>query len=229
MTHPVIQHNLVTILQQIAAYEQQYGRPAGSVKLLAVSKGQDFHKIQSAYAMGQRAFGENYLQEALAKMTALHSLPLEWHYIGRVQSNKIKVLSSHFDWVQTLTHSAMANSFNQHRPSALPPLNVCIQVNISEENTKEGVAPHQVLELAQAIATLPRLRLRGVMAIPAMVENFNQQRLQCVKLKTVYEQLQQAGFAVDTLSIGMSQDLEAAIAEGATLVRIGTAIFGPRS
>jgi hypothetical protein len=229
MKHPVIQHNLVKLLQQIAAYEQQYGRPAGSVKLLAVSKGQDFQKIEAAYATGQLAFGENYVQEALAKMAVLHSLPLEWHYIGRIQSNKIKLLSSHFDWVQTLTSSDIARCLHEHRPIARSPLNVCIQVNISQEITKEGIAPNQVIDLAHAIAALPRLRLRGVMAVPAAVENIEQQRQQCAKLKTVYEQLQQAGFAVDTLSMGMSQDLEAAIAEGATLVRVGTTIFGPRS
>lgn len=191
------------------------------VTLLAVSKGQSADKIRAALGAGQKAFGENYVQEALEKMKVLPAL--EWHLIGPLQSNKTRPAAEHFDWVQTLATEKIARRLSDQRPAALPPLNVLIQVNVSGEATKSGVAPHDVEALARAIAAMPRLRLRGLMAIPE--PGADRSRYQAIRKQ--YEALK-GGFGFDTLSMGMSDDLELAIAEGATMVRIGTAIFGSR-
>ncbi len=211
--------------------EQRYGRPAGSVALLAVSKQQPATAIAEVAAAGQTRFGENYLQEALPKMAALaegEQAELEWHFIGPIQSNKTRLIAENFAWVHSVDRLKIAQRLSMQRPGELEPLNLCLQVNISGEASKSGVEPAELAELAMAVAALPRLRLRGLMAIPAPCDDFAEQRRACARLREWQEQLAGSGLLLDTLSMGMSDDLEAAIAEGATLVRIGTAIFGPR-
>ena len=208
--------------------EQAAGRSAGSVHLLAVSKTKPADAIREAFAAGQQRFGENYVQEALEKMTALGDLPLEWHFIGPIQSNKTRPIAEHFHWVHGIDRLKIAQRLNDARPADLPPLNVCIEVNVSGEASKEGISPDEVMALAQAIAALPRLKLRGLMTIPAPTHDTALQHQQFSMLRTLLESLNQQGFALDTLSMGMSDDFPAAIAEGATIVRVGTAIFGAR-
>lgn len=221
--------NIALINAKIDDYAKKYTRDRASILLLAASKTQSVDRILSAYHAGQRIFGENYLQEALEKM---HVLPadIEWHFIGHIQSNKTKNIAEHFNWVHSVDCPKIARRLNEQRPAHLPPLNICIEMNIDHETTKSGVANAlTVLELARYIKTLPHLQLRGLMAIPAPRETFAEQRHELHQLAMAYENLRQHGFSVDTLSMGMSDDLEAAIAEGSTLVRVGTAIFGPRS
>jgi pyridoxal phosphate enzyme (YggS family) len=219
---------LAAVRARIAAAEQAAGRPAGSVGLLAVSKTQPAEALRAAFAAGQGAFGENYLQEALAKREALRELPIEWHFIGPMQANKTKSVAANFDWVHSIDRLKIAQRLSDQRPEAAPPLSVCLQVNVSGEASKAGVAPETAAELARQIAALPRLRLRGLMAIPAPAEDLEQQRLPLHRLQELFATLKADGLALDTLSMGMSDDLEAAVAEGSTLVRIGTAIFGAR-
>jgi len=178
--------------------------------------------------LGVRRFGENYLQEALQKIEALADLDLEWHFIGPIQSNKTRAIAEHFDWVHSVDRLKIARRLNEQRPAALAPLNVCLQLNVSAEQSKSGAEPAQLAALAAEVAALPRLRLRGLMAIPAATEDVARQRAAFRCMGEAQAQLQAAGLELDTLSMGMSGDLEAAIAEGATLVRIGTALFGPR-
>jgi pyridoxal phosphate enzyme (YggS family) len=205
-------------------------RDVQSVTLLAVSKTFAADAVREAHAAGQRAFGENYVQEALAKVEALADLrpQLEWHLIGPLQSNKTREVAAGFDWVHTIDRLKIAERLSAQRPSALPPLSVCLQVNVSGEASKSGVAPAEVAALARAVAALPRLRLRGLMSIPEPVEGFEAQRAPHRQLREMFDALRSAGLALDTLSMGMSADLEAAIAEGATIVRVGSAIFGER-
>lgn len=228
--------NLQNIAQQLAAVrariaqaELRFGRVPGSVTLLAVSKAHPATAIRAAYAAGQMCFGESYVQEALKKMVTVTDLPLAWHFIGPLQSNKTRDVAMHFSWVHGVEREKIAQRLHEQRPATLAPLNVCIQVNISGEASKSGVAPEQIAALAQTIRHLPHLRLRGLMAIPAPQAEFEQQRAGFHKLREYYEQLCRSGYELDTLSMGMTDDLEAAIAEGATLVRVGTAIFGERT
>jgi pyridoxal phosphate enzyme (YggS family) len=214
--------------QELLRLEKQYCREPYSVHLLAVSKGQPIAKIQEAIAAGQLAFGENYLQEALLKIKELNNPTLEWHFIGNIQRNKTKQIAEHFAWVHTIDDVIIAERLNQQRPAHLPPLNVCIQVNISNEQNKSGVFKEEILSLATSIVTLPKLKLRGLMAIPAPQKDFTKQRGSFHELACLYQQLRQRSFELDTLSMGMSDDFEAAIAEGSTLIRLGTAIFGAR-
>lgn len=227
-----IASRLTLVQQRIATAAQRYNRSADSIKLVAVSKGQSLEKIRAAVQAGQKCFGENYLQEALKKMVALTTEKLEWHYIGSIQTNKTKAIAENFDWVQSVDRIKIAERLQQQRPAHLPPLNICIQVNSSEEKTKSGILPQELLELAIAIKELPRLRLRlrlrGLMTIPMPVVDFEQQRIAYYKLAQLWQQMHAQGFNVDTLSMGMSNDFEAAIAAGSTMVRIGTAIFGAR-
>lgn len=220
--------NLATVTTQILEFEHQYFRPPNSVFLLAVSKGQPISAIQEAITAGQFAFGENYLQEALLKIATLNNPNLEWHFIGPIQSNKTKKIAEHFQWAHTIDNEKIAQRLNDQRPAALAPLNICIQVNTSNEASKSGVTPDALWPLVDYCATLPRLRLRGLMCIPAPKNTFNEQRQECQKLHDLFKNISESRFVLDTLSMGMSDDLEAAIAEGATLVRVGAAIFGPR-
>lgn len=217
------------VLARIRAAEQRFQRIPGSVRLLAVSKTQPAAAIAGLAATGQSCFGENYLQEALDKMTELVALDLEWHFIGPIQANKTRHLAESFAWVHSVDRLKIAERLSAQRPASLPPLNVCLQVNIDREPTKHGLDEDAVVAVAQAVAALPQLRLRGLMAIPAPAADFAAQRRPCARLRALQERLIGEGLALDTLSMGMSDDLEAAIAEGATLVRIGTALFGPRA
>lgn len=219
---------LHAVLDRIRAAEQRFQRPLGAVRLLAVGKTQPAAAIAALATAGQRDFGENYFQEALDKMTELATLDLEWHFIGPLQANKTRGIAEHFAWVHSVDRLKIAERLSAQRPDHLPPLNVCLQVNIDREPTKHGLDETDLAEVARAVATLPRLRLRGLMAIPAPATEFAAQRRSFAQLRELRERLIGAGLALDTLSAGMSDDLEAAIAEGATLVRIGTALFGPR-
>ncbi len=206
------------------------GRPSGAVGLLAVSKTFPPEAIREAYAAGQRSFGENYLQEALPKIAALADLPeIEWHFIGPIQSNKTRPIAEHFHWAHAIDRLKVAERLSAARPEGLPALQVCVQVNISGEATKSGVDPEHALDLAVSVARLPRLRLRGFMGIAEPTADATLPRAQFALLRAILQTAQSAGLSVDTLSMGMSADLEAAIAEGATLVRVGTAIFGARA
>lgn len=196
--------------------------------LLAVSKTRSADEIREVWQAGCRDFGENYLQEALGKQDALQDLAITWHFIGPLQSNKTRPVATHFDWVHSVDRLKLAQRLNEQRPADLPPLNVCIQVNIDDEASKSGVAPDEVEPLANAIREMPRLRLRGLMCIPHPWEAIEQQRRPLAALRQLQEHLLANGHAVDTLSMGMSDDLEAAIIEGSTIVRIGTAVFGER-
>jgi len=200
------------------------------VALLAVSKIQPADAVRDAFHAGQHSFGENYVQEALDKMAALADLRprIEWHLIGPLQSNKTRVVAESFDWVHTVDRLKLAERLSAQRPPHLPPLNVCIQVNVSGEASKSGVAPAEAPALARAVAALPNLKLRGLMAIPEPAEGLEAQRAPCRELRRLRDALVAEGLPLDTLSMGMSDDLEAAIAEGSTCVRVGTAIFGKR-
>jgi pyridoxal phosphate enzyme (YggS family) len=224
-----ISENLQQIKNQIHEGELRYARQPHSVSLLAVSKNQSISAIEAAYQAGQYAFGENYLQEALTKMAALPYPELEWHFIGPIQSNKTKKIAEHFQWVHSICDAKTAARLNSQRPDHLPPLNICLQVNVSDEATKSGITDvDALLLLAQECVAYPHLQLRGLMAIPAEKNIFADQRAECHKLKLLFEILCKKGLKLDTLSMGMSSDLDAAIAEGSTMVRIGTKIFGGR-
>lgn len=230
MTHNLdnLHARLTAVRAAIHAAESRHGRPEGSVSLLAVSKTQPSAAIRAAAAAGQRRFGENYLQEALAKIADLADLDLEWHFIGPLQSNKTRPVAEHFAWVHSVDRLKLAERLSAQRPDGLPPLNICLQVNISAEASKSGCSLDELPALARAVAALPQLRLRGLMAIPAPAEGLEQARLPFRRLREALDALNADGMALDTLSMGMSDDLEAAIAEGATLVRVGSAIFGAR-
>lgn len=223
-----IAYHLEIIQQRIRAMEKRYHRAPLSVSLLAASKTQSVEKIKDAILAGQRVFGENYVQESLEKINALADKNIEWHFIGSIQDNKTKKIAEHFAWVHTVDEMKKAKRLNDQRPKELPPLNICIQVNTSAESTKSGIDPNHLLSLTNYCNTLPHLKLRGLMSIPAPKNTFEEQRAECKKLRMLFEELNKQGFKLDTLSMGMSDDLEAAIAEGATLLRIGTAIFGER-
>jgi pyridoxal phosphate enzyme (YggS family) len=204
------------------------GRASTSVRLLAVSKTFGPEAVRQAHAAGQTAFGENYIQEAVDKITALRDLPLEWHCIGPIQSNKTRLVAEHFDWVHSVDRLKTAQRLSDQRPEHLPPLQVCLQVNVDGGANKSGVSPQDLPALAQAVAALPHLRLRGLMSIPEPAESEAQMRAVHRQAKALFDNLRQQGLLLDTLSMGMSADLAAAIAEGSTLVRVGTAIFGQR-
>jgi PLP dependent protein len=223
-----IASNLQAVRARIARAAQAAGRHADAIALVAVSKTCAAEHIAQAHAAGQRAFGENYAQEAVEKITLLGHLPLEWHFLGPIQSNKTGLIATHFQWVHSVEREKIAQRLNASRPAGLPPLDVCIQVNVSGEAAKSGIQPGAEVQLAEAIARLPRLRLRGLMAIPEPTSDAALQRRRFALLRELKDQLAARGHALDTLSMGMSDDLEAAIAEGATIVRVGTAIFGQR-
>ena len=225
----VIKSHLDKLRSRIATAEQHYGRDTNSVTLLAVSKTQPVKAILAAYHAGQRDFGESYLQEALTKQTALSDYAINWHFIGAMQSNKTRLIAQHFTWVHSVDRLKIAVRLNEQRPTGLPPLNICLQVNIGAEQQKAGVDASQLPELAAQLQPLSRLRLRGLMVLPPATEDIDEQRSHFRQLKRSFEQLRAHGHPIDTLSMGMSTDLEAAIAEGTTLVRVGTALFGERS
>ncbi|TMG81927.1 MAG: YggS family pyridoxal phosphate-dependent enzyme [Betaproteobacteria bacterium] len=218
------------ILARIAAAAAAAGRNPAEIRLLAVSKSFPPDAVRAAYALGQRAFGENYVQEAISKADALADLPdVEWHMIGPLQSNKARLAARRFAWIETVDRLRIAERLAERHDPQLPRLDVCVQVNISGEASKSGAAPRDAVALAEAIARLPRLALRGFMGIARAGSDGSAQREQFRALRRIFEMAQSRGLRVDTLSMGMSDDLEAAIAEGSTQVRIGSALFGPRS
>ena len=216
------------IAGRITDCERASGRAAGSVRLLLVSKGQPAETVRRAWLCGNAIFGENYLQEAFDKMGRLSNLPLEWHFLGPLQSNKTRGVSEHFSWVHSINRLKIAHRLNDQRPEDLPPLQVCLQINVSGETSKSGLRSEQVLPFAERLHDLKRLQLRGLMTIGAAGLSYDEQRDAFAKLRASFDQLNAEGHLCDTLSMGMSGDYPAAIAEGATLVRIGEAAFGPR-
>lgn len=237
----MISDNLQQVHDRIRAACHQAGRPEEEVTLLAVSKTFGADAVQQAFGAGQRVFGENYIQEAVEKITALRHLPIEWHCIGPVQSNKTRVVAAHFDWVHSVDRLKIAERLSEQRPLHLPPLQICIQVNVDAGANKSGVDATEALALAQAVVELPRLQLRGIMCIPEFTPNLIAQSDLFTRARGIFEQINevltaryeknnpQVLFSLNTLSMGMTADLEAAIASGSTLVRVGTAIFGTRA
>ena len=220
-----IAENIAKVGERIRAAAQASGRDLDHIGLLAVSKTKPAAAVREAYAAGIRDFGENYLQEALEKQAELSELPLIWHFIGPIQSNKTKPIAEHFAWVHSVDRLKIAQRLSEQRPTGLPPLNICLQVNVSAEDSKSGCAPVELAALAQTVNQLPNLRLRGLMAIPEPTDDVTAQRAAFARLRELRDGLP---LPLDTLSMGMSHDLDAAIAEGATWVRIGTALFGAR-
>ena len=220
-----IAKNIAKVRTRIREAAQACGRDPETVGLLAVSKTKPAAAVREAHACGQRDFGENYLQEALNKQAELSDLALTWHFIGPIQSNKTRPIAEHFAWVHSVDRLKIAQRLSEQRPAQLPPLNICLQVNVSGEASKSGCAPEELPALAQAVSQLPNLRLRGLMTIPEPTSDVAQQHAACARLRQLRDDL---NLGLDVLSMGMSDDLEAAIAEGATWVRIGTALFGAR-
>ncbi len=227
-----ISAHLDQVRQAIAAAARAAARLPDSVLLIAVSKTFGPDAVISAAGAGQRMFGENYLQEALDKKLAVAAarpdLALEWHFIGPIQSNKTRPIAENFDWVHAVDREKIAQRLSDQRPAHLPPLQICLQVNVSGEDSKSGVSPDELLPLARAVSAMPHLQLRGLMAIPEPTEDAERQRAPFIQMRQLAQQLREAGIEADTLSMGMSADMAAAIAEGATMVRVGTAIFGQR-
>jgi pyridoxal phosphate enzyme (YggS family) len=230
MSSSHVARHLDEVRQRIAKAAADASRDASSVTLLAVSKTFPAEDVRAAFNAGQRAFGENYVQESVAKIAELADLrsEIEWHFIGPLQSNKTKVVAENFDWVHSVDRLKIAERLSDQRPDGMPRLNVCLQINVSGEDSKSGVAPGDASALARQIAALPRLRLRGLMAIPEPAGTLEEQRAPHRRLREILDTLRADGLELDTLSMGMSADIEAAILEGSTMVRIGTAIFGAR-
>jgi pyridoxal phosphate enzyme (YggS family) len=224
-----VTENLALISDLLHKSAIEAGRDPADVRLLAVSKKQPLEKIRDAAAAGQRHFGENFVQEGVDKIEALADTSLSWHFIGHLQSNKTRVVAEYFDWVHTIDKIKTARRLSEQRPDHLPPLNICLQVNVDDEDSKAGVTPAALPELAAACVELPNLRIRGLMCLPAIRTGLDQQRVPFAALRRLAEQLRTDGIDTDTLSMGMSADYPAAILEGATIVRIGTALFGARN
>lgn len=223
-----IQHNLQHVRERISAAAARCGRDPQEITLLAVSKTKPAGAVEEAFAAGQRCFGENYVQEGVDKVQTLANSALIWHFIGPLQSNKSRLVAENFAWCHTVDRLKIAARLSEQRPVSLPPLNVLIQINISDEQSKSGIMLEALDGLAERIASLPRLTLRGLMAIPAPERDYDRQLAVCQQMAEAFHRLKKAYPAVDTLSLGMSDDMEAAIAAGSTMVRIGTAIFGAR-
>lgn len=223
-----IAENFNNVRHLIDSAAKTAGRSPDAVTLLAVSKTRQPDELRALYALGQRAFGENYLQEACDKIAALNDLAIEWHFIGPIQSNKTRPIAEQFDWVHSVDRLKIAERLSAQRPADLPPLNICVQINISHEESKSGCLPDAAEALLNQISQLPNLCLRGLMAIPAATDNTAEQHRPLAAMRALFATLQQQHPTLDTLSMGMSDDMDIAIAEGATIVRIGTALFGPR-
>ena len=224
-----VTENLRKIRDLLAETAENAGRSRDSVRLLAVSKKQPVAAILEAASAGQRDFGENQVVEGIDKITEIADPELTWHFIGHLQTNKTRPVAEHFSWVHSVDRLKTARRLSEQRPDDLGDLNICIQVNVDEEASKSGASPDEVGDLAAAIAQLPRLRLRGLMCLPAIRDDFEGQRQPFRRLSELADELRDAGIPVDTLSMGMSDDFRAAVFEGSTIVRIGTAVFGPRS
>ena len=223
-----IAENILQIQHLLDEYALSYARSGADIQLLAVSKGQSADAIRTAHACGLRAFGESYVQEALKKMQSLADTAISWHFIGGIQSNKTRDIACHFDWVHSIDRLTIAQRLSAQRPTGKPPLQVCVQINLDNESSKSGTTLAQLQQLATDIAQLPGLKLRGLMALPQSSDDFAIQRSAFRKIHDAFIQLRHNGLMLDTLSMGMSNDMEAAIAEGSTLLRIGTSVFGKR-
>jgi len=228
MTTSTLASNFRATKEKISLFEQRYHRQTGDICLIAVSKTRTVEEIRTLAALGQIHFGENYVQESVDKITKITDIPLIWHFIGPIQKNKTKLIAQHFNWVQSIDREVIATRLNDQRPDTLPNLNVCIQINIDSEDSKSGIPPDKTLALASVIEQLPKLTLRGLMAIPSATNDVHQQTSTFKKMSLLLEKLKQNHADIDTLSMGMSNDFETAIANGSTMVRIGTALFGPR-
>jgi PLP dependent protein len=224
----MIGENLQSVHQRIARACREAGRDVNEVTLLAVSKTFGPEAVREAFAAGQRAFGENYIQEGVEKIELLADLPIEWHCIGPIQSNKTRLVATHFHWAQSVDRLKVAQRLSEQRPDSMPPLSVCLQVNIDGGANKAGVPPGEVAGLAREVQRLPRLRLRGLMSIPEPAEDLPSQLAVHRKARELFDDLRRSGLALDTLSMGMTGDIESAVAAGSTMVRVGTAIFGGR-
>jgi pyridoxal phosphate enzyme (YggS family) len=229
MDERLISANIAKLLERVRLGAEKSQRVTGDILLLAVSKNQPCEAVKAAYRCGLREFGESYLREALAKMAELEALPLVWHFIGPIQSNKTRAIAENFDWVHSVDREKIARRLSDHRPGHLPDLQVCLQVNISAEASKSGVSLDELPQLVREVMDLPRLRLRGLMAIPAPSSDPTEQREAFASLRHALEATKSVAPGMDTLSMGMSNDLEAAIAEGSTILRVGTGIFGSRN
>jgi len=223
-----IASGLQNVRARIKGIAEKIGRQPETITLLAASKTNPAERLREAFAAGQTIFGENYLQEALVKISLLTDLPIEWHFIGPIQSNKTKRIAENFAWVHSVDRKKIADRLSKDRPESLPPLQICLQVNVSGEDSKSGVAPEEIADLAAHVISLPRLKLRGLMAVPEITTATALQRSQFRMLREAYDQLRRDSYDLDTVSMGMSEDMDIAIEEGATMVRVGTAIFGPR-
>jgi pyridoxal phosphate enzyme (YggS family) len=229
MDERLISANIAKLLERVRLGAEKSQRVTGDILLLAVSKNQPCEAVKAAYRCGLREFGESYLREALAKMAELEALPLVWHFIGPIQSNKTRAIAENFDWVHSVDREKIARRLSDHRPGHLPDLQVCLQVNISAEASKSGVSLDELPQLVREVMVLPRLQLRGLMAIPAPSSDLTEQREAFASLRHALEATKSVAPGMDTLSMGMSNDLEAAIAEGSTILRVGTGIFGSRN
>ncbi len=229
MDERLLSDNIAKLLERVRLSAEKSQRVTGDILVLAVSKNHPAEAIRTACQFGLGAFGESYLQEALTKMSQLGDLPISWHFIGPIQSNKTRAIAEHFDWVHSVDRGKIARRLSDHRPATMAPLNICLQVNISAEESKSGVSIAELPLLAREVLALPRLRLRGLMTIPAPSQDPVQQRAAFARLRLALGQIQALAPGIDTLSMGMSDDLEAAIAEGATILRVGTGIFGSRN
>ena len=223
-----VRENIKQIITEIRRAEKEFNRPSNSVSLLVISKSQSLDKIKVAITEGQKRVGESYLQEALPKIKALRDYEVEWHFIGAIQINKARLIATYFDWVQSVSRLQVAEALHRHRPLGLLPLSVCIQVNISGEQNKNGVNLADLSKFVKDISSFDRLQLRGLMAIPAYYKNFNAQRMEFEKLKKAQQQLIKKGLSLEVLSLGTTHDFRSAIAVGSTMVRIGTGVFGFR-
>lgn len=224
-----IAQNLANISQRIKVAAKAVGRDPRRIKILAVSKTHSAEKIREAYAAGLTRFGESYVQEAIPKIQVLNDLPLEWHFIGPIQSNKTREIAEHFDWVHSIDRLKIASRLNEQRPKNRKPLNICVQINISMEASKSGIVQQALQDFVTQLKPLRRLKLRGLMAIPQQTKDQQQQRTLFAELRRLFDDLNQEGYQLDTLSMGMTDDLEAAVMEGSTLLRIGTGLFGART
>ena len=224
-----LQQRLAQVKEQIRRFALSCDRDPTTVRLIAVSKTRPASEIREVWEAGQKAFGENYLQDALQKIPALGDCDIEWHFIGRIQSNKTRAIAENFSWVHTLSSLKHARRLNDQRPATLPPLNVCVQLNLSGEQSKSGIAAEELAPLLEKLADLPHLRPRGLMTMPPAMASNEEQHQIFRQLRQLQEEMNRQGHSLDSLSMGMSGDMQAAICEGATMVRIGTAIFGPRT
>lgn len=229
MTTTTLANNYQITKENVSLFEKRYHRQSGDVCLIAVSKTRSVEEIRSISTLGQKHFGENYVQEAIDKITKITDIPLVWHFIGPIQKNKTKLIAEHFNWVHSIDREVIATRLSNQRPASLPKLNVCLQINIDNEDSKSGINADEIMQLASIVSNQPNLVLRGLMAIPSATDDETKKTLSFEKMAALFKKLKSQYDSIDTLSMGMSNDYELAIANGSTMIRIGTALFGPRN